>query len=114
MKPLTIPIFVNNDLTSTDEKLGMNKTTLKDCDLRPYTFHSVSVVSDYTEEETGVLCARIFSGGDAFVTPLTREEVNELIEGVISSSLMSRMNMYSKRYEDFSKRNRISWVEETI
>lgn len=77
MLPITIPIFHHNDNTSKLKEMGINYS-LTDCDIRKITFYNICAVAIYIEEDKEY--ANIHTDGSEYVSPLSYEEVNKLIQ----------------------------------
>lgn len=72
-----IPVFFNTDETLQLEDLGI-ESNLADCELRDVTFYNINYISPYLDKDNTY--TTIASNGTSFISPLSTDEVENLIE----------------------------------
>lgn len=109
MKPIVIPVYCNNEYTAQKEELSLGDVLFSEYDIRPCTFYHIAAVGSYLETVDGkdIFHAVIESNGMTFHSPLTYQEVNEIVQGrMITPALQAKIREIESSYAEEFKQYR--------
>lgn len=78
MLPITLPVYVYDEATASAESMGI-ETNITDSDIQDARFYHIDHITSYPLEGGGSIGV-IASGGSQMLSPMSMDELQELIE----------------------------------